>query len=79
MKKQQLPPGQQARNDAYNEYVKQVTPTHNLGANMAKAFVLGGVICLLGQIITNTAMQTFHLNKDEASSWCSIILVFSQP
>ncbi|MBQ2283159.1 MAG: SpoVA/SpoVAEb family sporulation membrane protein [Agathobacter sp.] len=75
MKKQQLPPGQQARNDAYNEYVKQVTPTHNLGANMAKAFVLGGIICLIGQIITNTAMQQFGLDKDHAASWCSIILV----
>ena len=47
-KKEKLPKEQQARNDAYNEYVKQVTPTHNLWANMAKAFVLGGAICLLG-------------------------------
>ena len=27
----------------YNDYVKQVTPTHNLWWNMAKAFVTGGI------------------------------------
>ena len=26
------------KNQKYNEYVKQVTPTHSLPANMAKAF-----------------------------------------
>ena len=34
----------QMQQEAYNEYVKQVTPTHNLAANMAKAFLVGGVI-----------------------------------
>lgn len=31
------------RNQAYNEYVKQVTPTHNLALKMLKAFVTGGL------------------------------------
>ena len=48
---------QKQRNDAYNAYVEQVTPTHNLWANMGKAFVLGGAICLLGQVITAIAMN----------------------
>ena len=33
----------------YNNYVKQVTPTHNLPYEMFKAFLTGGAICLLGQ------------------------------
>lgn len=66
---------QQARNDAYNEYVKQVTPTHNLWANMGKAFLLGGAICTLGQIIVNIGTNQFGLEKDDAAIWCSIILV----
>ena len=28
----------------YQEYVKEVTPTHNLWLQMAKAFFVGGVI-----------------------------------
>lgn len=75
MQKEQLPKEQQERNDAYNEYVKEVTPTHNLWANMAKAFVLGGVICLLGQIIVNICIEQFGLNQKDASTWCSLILV----
>lgn len=42
---------EEVRNQEYNEYVEQMTPKHNLWANMGKAFLLGGGICLLGQII----------------------------
>ncbi len=63
------------RNQEYNEYVKQVTPTHNLWANMGKAFLLGGAICLLGQFITNVAMNVYGLKQDDAGLWCSLILV----
>ncbi len=33
----------------YNDYVKRVTPTHNCWLNMIKAFVSGGIICMIGQ------------------------------
>ncbi len=65
------------KNQEYNEYVKQVTPTHSLPANMAKAFILGGVICLIGQFILNVAVNNFGLDKETAGSWCSMILVLS--
>ena len=35
----------------YEQYVKQVTPTHSLPMNMAKAFFVGGLICVIGQAI----------------------------
>ena len=63
------------KNQEYNEYVKKVTPTHSLPANMAKAFVLGGLICILGQLILNIAMDTFGLDKETAGGWCSMLLV----
>lgn len=66
---------QQQRNEQYNDYVKQVTPTHNLWANMGKAFVLGGAICLLGQVIIQVAMNMFGLDEDTAGMWCSLLLV----
>ena len=66
---------QKKRNEEYNAYVKQVTPTHNLWANMGKAFLMGGAICLLGQIITSVAMNVFSLEQETASMWCSLILV----
>lgn len=66
---------QEKRNQEYNDYVEQVTPKHNLWANMGKAFLLGGTICLLGQVITNIAMNSFGLDKDDAGLWCSLILI----
>ena len=75
MKNEKISPQEQQRNDAYNEYVKQVTPTHNLWANMFKAFLLGGFICLIGQFIIGIAMSNFDLDQKEASTWCSLILI----
>ena len=43
----------QMRAEEYEVYVKQVTPTHSLPKNMAKAFLVGGIICVLGQVILN--------------------------
>lgn len=58
----------------YNEYVKKITPTHNIWLQMLKAFVVGGVICCVGQFILNTAAD-MGLDKQTAGSWCSLILV----
>lgn len=65
---------QQERNQRYNEYVKRVTPTHNLFINMAKAFLAGGLICVLGQFLLNYG-KSMGLDKEMAGSWCSLILV----
>lgn len=59
----------------YAEYVKKVTPTHNLGLQMWKAFLVGGIICVLGEMIINVAMNSFELDQKTAGIWCSIILV----
>ena len=59
----------------YEEYVKDITPTHNLWLQMLKAFLVGGSICCVGQFILNVAMNRFGLDKQTAGSWCSLILV----
>lgn len=59
----------------YQEYVKQVTPTHNLWMEMGKAFLVGGVICVLGQWITNYFAGQ-GAGNETAASWCSLILIF---
>lgn len=75
MKNNQLPPQEQKRNEAYNEYVKQVTPTRNTWVNMLKAFLMGGFICLIGQIIVNVGVNNFGLEQKDAATWCSLILI----
>ena len=58
----------------YNEYVKQVTPTHSLPREMLHAFFTGGVICTLGQLITSLVMQA-GVDQETAGTWCSILLI----
>lgn len=64
----------------YQEYVKQVTPTHNLPKEVGKAFLTGGLICVLGQFLQNTGLNMGngpegcqHLVLDPSSpSQCSV-------
>lgn len=58
----------------YSSYVKKITPTHSLPLNMIKAFFTGGLICVLGQIITNFA-KSKGLDQEMAGIWCSVTLV----
>ena len=59
----------------YEKYVKKMTPTHNLWLQMAKAFLVGGLICVLGQFSVNYCTNELGLDKDTAGSWCSLSLV----
>ena len=59
---------------AYEKYVKQVTPVHSLPVNMLKAFLTGGLICVLGQFILNTALS-MGADKETAGNWCSLLLI----
>ena len=56
----------------YEKYVKQVTPTHNLALQMLHAFVTGGIICTVGQIILNVAKLN-GLDDAAAGSVCAIL------
>ncbi len=59
----------------YADYVKSVTPTHNLGLQMLKAFLVGGIICTIGEWILNYLTGTLGMEQEIAGSWCSLILV----
>lgn len=60
---------------AYSTYVKNITPTKSLPANMLKAFVVGGLICTLGQLIINV-LESYGLNKDDTAAYTNLILIF---
>ena len=59
----------------YEKYVKEMTPVHNLGMQMLKAFLVGGLICVLGQAILNFATNTLQADKEMAGSICSLVLI----
>lgn len=58
----------------YQEYVKQITPTHNVWKNMFHAFWMGGLVCTLGQFITNMLINT-GMDKETAGKWNLLALI----
>jgi len=41
-----------------------------------KAFLVGGLICCLGQLISDLGKLYMHLDKDQAGALCSLSLIF---
>lgn len=60
----------------YEAYVKKKTPKHNVWADMFKAFLVGGAICLLGQVIFHYC-EMQGLSTEECGNWTSLILVLT--
>lgn len=48
------------RDQKYNQYVKNITPTHNVAVNVCKAFFVGGIICCIGQAFINLYLNWFE-------------------
>ena len=66
---------QEEKEQAYRQHVEKTTPKYSMSARMAKAFVTGGIICVIGQGILNYATNAMGLDKETAASWCSMLLV----
>lgn len=64
----------QERDKKYNDYVKTVTPTHNLLKNCVHAFLSGGVICLFAQLLLNFFIN-MGIEKETAGLYNILILM----
>jgi len=60
--------------EQYSQMSDDASPKSNVVVNTFKAFLIGGAICLLGQILLNT-FQHFGLDKVASSAWTSVTLV----
>ncbi|MFI3171912.1 MAG: SpoVA/SpoVAEb family sporulation membrane protein [Eubacteriales bacterium] len=61
-------------NKEYEAYVKTKTPTYSLSGNMLKAFIVGGIICTIGQVILNM-LEKNGIEAEFSGTWTSIILI----
>lgn len=66
---------QKISNEAYNEYVEQITPTYSIWKNCFNAFWVGGLICVLGECIFSIFTNQLHMGKMDAASYESMLLV----
>ena len=64
-------------NEAYNKYVQQLSPKSKTWLNCLKAFLVGGLICTLGQALMNIyGGKTIGLEKEMAATATSVTLIF---
>lgn len=71
MKKEQ----QEMQQEKYQGKVDNLTPKPPLFKNICWAFVVGGIICTLGQLITDYFVGLGFVKK-EASAYATVVLVF---
>ena len=62
------------KQEQYKAYVEKKTPKNNVYFNMIKAFITGGIICVVGQAILDFC-KSQGLSEEISGSWTSLILV----
>ncbi len=62
-------------NEEYSAYVESKAKKSPIVKNLIWAFLVGGFICVIGQLITNLFLS-FGLSKDDATTVCTISLIF---
>lgn len=60
---------------SYQELVDQVTPKYNGPGNCIKAFLVGGAICVLGEVIKQIMMNQFGMEEKSAASIVTLSLI----
>lgn len=62
-------------NEQYHEFVQTKTPKSKILKNCIKAFLIGGLICVIGQCFLNL-YQYLGINKEDSSTLTTITMVF---
>jgi stage V sporulation protein AC len=61
--------------DNYKKVVDELTPKNKILKNCVMAFIFGGAICLLGEIINDSFVAWLSISDDEASPMTSVVLI----
>lgn len=67
---------QKNKEQEYEKYVQKKMPKSNLGKDCIMAFVVGGIICTIGQVIGNIGKNYYGLDKEATAAFTAIVLVF---
>ena len=61
--------------DTYKEVVDNFTPKNKIVKNCFMAFIFGGAICTLGEIIKNIFVSGFNVPSEDAGVITSVVLI----
>ena len=60
----------------YLRRVNELLPRSKTGLMCVKAFLVGGLICCLGQLVSDLGRLYLGLDRDQAGALCSLSLIF---
>ena len=60
----------------YQEMVDRAMPKKPMLPHLIKAFIVGGLICCIGQGVSDLGEKYLHLNEKELSAFTAIVMVF---
>ena len=64
------------KKEDYKKLVKEISPKENKLKNLIVAFVTGGSIALIGEVIITILVTSFGISRLEAGGWLSLIIIF---
>ncbi len=59
----------------YQELVKKHTPKEPKLKNACIAFLTGGMVAVIGEVIVNILMESFGLSRVDSCAWLAFILI----
>lgn len=60
----------------YQQMVSEAMPKKPMLPQLLKAFVVGGLICCIGQAVSELGRTMLHLDEDALSAFTAIVMVF---
>ncbi len=63
--------------DEYQKLVKEYTPKENKLKKAFLAFITGGAIAFIGQVIASILQESFGMNTTESYTWLCLITIFT--
>ena len=64
------------RKEEYQKLVAEYTPKENKWKNAVVAFLVGGLVGFLGQVVVSVLQNSLGMEVMESYSWFCVILIF---
>ncbi len=61
--------------DEYRKYVDKISPNSKTARNVLRAYIVGGLICMIGQFFLNS-FRMMGLDQDISASLTSVVMIF---
>lgn len=62
--------------EQYKQMVERLTPNSELPKSLLRAFWVGGVICILGQLLGDWGRIGMDMSEKDAAGFASIVMIF---